>query len=505
MRLAKPTYANPVHRGDYPDPSIVRVGKNDFWATVTSTEWAPHFPLLHSKDLIHWEQVDAVFTERPNWSRGKFWAPEISMHDGRFYVYYVAEHTDGPLTVAVATADRPEGPYTDHGPLVGQASGSIDPTTIAGEDGRVYLLWKEDGNSRGLPTTIWIQPLSDDGLSLTGEAVAILQNDCAWEGDVVEGPSVIRRGGWFYLFYSGNACCGADCKYAVGVARARSVLGPWEKYGQNPVIDSNAQWRCPGHGSVVDTADGRTFYLYHAYSRSGSIYVGRQVLLDAIEWSGDWPVVNGGNGPSSVAAAPFRRAQRRASGKSVWQWPHTTRPRVVRHPLRRGMFISDSAEASTGDILGCVLARPILETEYHAETGISIRSLKPGVQAGLTAFGDIDNAVGVGIRDGIVVVWRRSRGRHREVSTVPVKRCTTVRFRMHVTNGYEYRFSYSLDGRRWHDIEPVVRAPHLTPWDRGIRVALTVGGVANAKARFKWFAMRSSRPDGSLLRRIASL
>src|SRR3954447_11088579 len=83
------SYSNPVLAGDYPDPSIIRVG-DDYWATATSSEWAPHFPLLHSRDLVNWEVVGAVFRKRPAWSMGNFWAPEISHDRGRYFVYYTA-------------------------------------------------------------------------------------------------------------------------------------------------------------------------------------------------------------------------------------------------------------------------------------------------------------------------------------------------------------------------------------------------------------------------------
>ena len=102
-------YNNPVLAGDYPDPSIMRVGK-DFWATATSSEWGPQFPVLHSRDLVNWRIVGAVFPKRPAWATANFWAPEISEHHGRYYVYYVGRKKDGPLSVAVATADKPEGP-----------------------------------------------------------------------------------------------------------------------------------------------------------------------------------------------------------------------------------------------------------------------------------------------------------------------------------------------------------------------------------------------------------
>ena len=58
---------------------------------------------------------------------------------------------DGPLCIAVADAARPQGPYTDRGPLVCQDAGSIDAMPIRDENGRRYLVWKEDGNSRKLP------------------------------------------------------------------------------------------------------------------------------------------------------------------------------------------------------------------------------------------------------------------------------------------------------------------------------------------------------------------
>src|SRR2546429_9849150 len=196
-------YTNPVLAGDYPDPSIIRVGK-DYWATATSPEWGPQFPILRSRDLVNWKIVGAVFPKRPAWAIANFWAPEISEYHGRYFIYYVGRKKDGPLSVAVATADVPEGPYIDHGPLVSQQDGSIDPMTVTDEQGDRYLIWKEDGNSRKLPTILWAQQLSDDGTKLVGEMKELMRNDTPWEGAVVEGPIVLRRGvgGFFFFFVS---------------------------------------------------------------------------------------------------------------------------------------------------------------------------------------------------------------------------------------------------------------------------------------------------------------
>ncbi|HYY43211.1 MAG TPA: glycoside hydrolase family 43 protein, partial [Pyrinomonadaceae bacterium] len=261
---AQAVYHNPVMAGDYPDPTVLRVG-TDYWALVTTGGWAPHFTILHSRDLVNWRTVGAVFNEKPAWAKGDFWAPELIADGDSFYLYYTARRDDGPnkkgtLCVAVATAAQPAGPYTDHGPLVCQDIGSIDAFSLRDERGQRYLVWKEDGNDRNQPTPIWAQPLTEDGLKLTGKRKELIRNDAAWERHVVEGAYILRHGDYFYLFYSGNACCGRGCKYALGVARARKLLGPWEKYVDNPIVGANAAWQCPGHGDVVTTPDDN-YYL----------------------------------------------------------------------------------------------------------------------------------------------------------------------------------------------------------------------------------------------------
>ncbi|MBI3414452.1 MAG: family 43 glycosylhydrolase [Verrucomicrobia bacterium] len=336
---AKPkeaTYANPVLGGDFPDPSVIRAG-DDFWATATTSEWAPIFPLLRSRDLVNWKIEGAVFTKRPEWSVGNYAAPELTEFRRRYLVYYVARKKDGPLTIAVASAARPGGPYTDHGPLVSQEMGSIDPDMTLDEAGDPHLIWKEDGDSRKKPAVIWAQKLNDDGTQLVGERKELIRNDAPWEGDSVEGPFVLRHREWFYLFYSGNGCCNTNCNYALGVARAKNLLGSWEKNPANPILAGNDTWKCPGHGSIVADAEGHQYLLYHAYSATDSIYVGRQTMLDAVTWSSDWPAINHGKGPSKRTMAPLGVPSLHGENtffddftlsnlRPEWQWPSASEP-----------------------------------------------------------------------------------------------------------------------------------------------------------------------------------
>jgi beta-xylosidase len=282
-------WRNPVIATDFPDPSIVRDGTT-YWATSTSSATAPGFPLMRSTDLIHWAPVGQIFTQLPGWAADSFWAPEIFIDGDGVRVYYSARRRGGRLCVAVASAPVVTGPYTDHGPLVCQPAGSIDPTRTRDARGRLFLVWKEDGNAVGHGSTIWRQQMTPDGLRLIGRPRALLTSRDRWEGTVVEAPSIVVHGGWTYLFYSGNSYAWPGCRYALGVARARSIIGPFRRAPDNPILRSTGAWRCPGHAGFTGDDAGHTFLMYHAYTpaRPGE----RDALLARVRWGRDgWPAV----------------------------------------------------------------------------------------------------------------------------------------------------------------------------------------------------------------------
>jgi xylan 1,4-beta-xylosidase len=494
------TFTNPVLAGDYPDPSVIRVG-HDYWATATTSQWGPVFPILHSRDLINWRVVGSAMMRRPAWSDGSYWAPEIWQERGRYFIYYTARKRGGPLCVAVATARKPSGPYTDRGPLVCQDAGSIDAMPVRDERGKLYLVWKEDGNSRRMPTPIWAQPLTEDGTRLIGEKKELIRNDAEWEANLVEGPFLMRRGGYFYMFYSGNACCDRRCNYAMGVARSRSLLGPWEKNPANPILKGNEHWKCPGHGSVVSDARGRDFLLYHAYHPEDFVYAGRQALLDEVKWgAGGWPVINGGDGPSRQAASPFGAPERNAEYafadefdgptlRAGWQWPQANEPSVS---LAGGQLMLAPAGGGVGDPLGAVLGVTTTRGDYVATTLVDARGMKPETWVGLAAVGNPENALGVAVGDGKLIVWRREKNEPKIVANVDAPKSPTVHLRMTATDGTRYRFAASGDGREWKDVGEAEGA-YLPPWDLAVRVALTAGGAEGAVGKFNWLRVTPAR------------
>lgn len=493
------SYENPVLPGDYPDPSVIRVGR-EYWATATTSAWAPIFPLLRSTDLVNWRRVGSVFQTPPAWSAGSYWAPEIAEDRGRFYVYYTARRKNGPLCVAVATAARPQGPYTDHGPLVCQEAGSIDAATIRDENGRRYLVWKEDGNSRKLPTPLWAQPLSEDGTALAGEKQEILRNEAAWEAHLIEGPFILRRGGWFYLFYSADACCGRGCNYKLGVARSRTLLGPWERHPGNPILAANDDWKCPGHGSIVTDPKGRTFLLYHAYHPGDFEYVGRQGLLDEVTWDDrGWPAINAGRGPSRTVAkqTSLSIADDFSTGAldPSWQWPWD-QPVLPVVEASGGGWLRLSAPSSGAASSMAVAARPTLAGSYTATTVVDAASIAAGARAGLAAFGNRDNMIVLSVErdsaDTRALTLTLRQVRKREQTTLATERLDAhgrVHLRLAATDRSRFDFAVSLDGQQWKAVGAQAEGGHLPPWDLAVRVALVVTGQPGASARFDAFAL----------------
>jgi xylan 1,4-beta-xylosidase len=309
-----PPYTNPAMEGDFPDPTAVRIGP-EYWAVTTRASGQPLPPILRSPDLVHWSVAGYLLTEPPAWSSGRqLWGPWIDRRGDRYLVYYSARKKYGRPCVTVGESDNPIGPYTDRGPLICQPRASIDPSVVRNIHGTAFLVWKENGGDA--PSSLWVQSLSADGLTLTGSAHKIMVGKRDnWEGGLVEGPRIIRRDGWLYLFYSGGRCCAPDtCRYALGVARSKSIYGPWKRAKQNPILKTTKSWKCPGHGAVLQTPSGHWWLLYNGYRRRGSPR-GREMLLDLVRWKRDgWPLIQPGSYPVNAQGATGSRHSARPAG-----------------------------------------------------------------------------------------------------------------------------------------------------------------------------------------------
>ncbi|GAB2790940.1 beta-xylosidase [Hymenobacter luteus] len=486
---------NPVLAGDFPDPSITKVG-DTYWASATSSNWGPAFPLLKSTNLTDWELVGHVFpNELPDWADYYFWAPELSEENGKIYVYYTAHKKGGNLAVGVAVADNPAGPYRDLGPLVAQKDGSIDGFPMRDEKGELYLIWKEDGNSVGQPTPIWAQRLNEEHTALLGEKKELFRNTVPWEGNLVEGVSMVKRNDYYYAFYAGNGCCGHNCTYGIGIARSKSLLGPWEKYEKNPILTKNEKWACPGHGTVFNRGN-RWYLLHHAYDTRSFEFVGRQGVVSEFTWNAEgWPEFRSGGtipdkGTPSAVARNFTDEFDQATLQPSWQWPVQERPTVA---VQGGQLRLTARPEHSGAVLG----QHTTTADYTATTTLlNPAKLPAGTLAGIAAHGDPENTLALTVGGGKLQLWQLEKGKQKTLGEAKLDNATTaLTLRMQAQNGNLFRFGWSTDGGKTWQSLPGQSAPingtYLPPWDRGVRAGVLAKGPATATVSFESFSLQS--------------
>ncbi len=297
-------YVNPVIDQNFPDPSILR-DKGVYYAYATNTRLDAPVPHLNmrcarSADLVHWTLLPDAMPRLPLWAKpGRTWAPEVRpMPHGGYVAYFTAwDAATNQEEIGVGTSASPAGPFFSPltQPLVKLSSsgadngGAIDPSCFLDTDGTRYLVWKNDGNSRGRDTWLWVQKLSPDTLQLVGAPTQLIKEDQPWEGNLVEAPTLWKHGPKYYLFYSANAY--VDCRYAIGYAVADSITGPYVKPRPAPWLASSPGVCGPGGEDFVTKPDGTIWMAYHTWTKGPGSY--RAMSVDKLTWVGDVPVLDG--------------------------------------------------------------------------------------------------------------------------------------------------------------------------------------------------------------------
>ncbi len=292
------TYQNPVYAPDFPDPSVLKVG-DDYYAYSTTTGWEPTdhlFPILRSRDLVHWRYVADAMPSSPAWGTGDWWAPDVIAYKGTYYMYYVGlGFKANTHCVAVATATKPTGPFT-HRHIIGcgdeKGQGYIDPAPLIESNGKAYLYVSVDDPYHNIS----VIPLKADLIHAAGPRKELFTLTQAWEHganfSTVEGPFTVKHGKTYDLFYSGN-----DWKhdYAMGYATSSSPLGPFKKCVCNPILHDARGVTGPGGGSVVQGPDGGWWLAYHAWTGGPGYDTGgvRNLRIDPLTWTGDRVSVRG--------------------------------------------------------------------------------------------------------------------------------------------------------------------------------------------------------------------
>lgn len=283
--LGDGTFLNPILAGDRPDPSILKDGA-DYYMTFSSFEAYPGVVIWHSRDLVNWVPITAALRT----PIGSVWACELIKHAGRYYIYIPARFPERRSTYVI-WADHIMGPWSE--PIDLDLPDHIDPGHAVGEDGRRYLFLSGGDRVR----------LTDDGLATDGPIEHVYDPwrypaDWDVESFSPEGPKITRRGDWYYLITAVGGTAGPPTGHMVIAARSRSIHGPWEDCPANPLVRTRSRdekWWSRGHATLVEDPAGDWWMVYHGYE-NGYWTLGRQCLLDPIEWTSDgWFRAKGGD------------------------------------------------------------------------------------------------------------------------------------------------------------------------------------------------------------------
>ncbi len=295
------TATNPILPGFYPDPSICAVG-DDFYLVNSTFAYFPGIPIMHSKDLAHWEQIGNACDRESQLplgdtghSRGLF-APTIRYHEGTFYIICTNVSYGGNFII---TAQNPAGPWSE--PHYIEGADGIDPSLFFDEDGTCYYIGTHP-NPAGCQYDgdwyIWIQELDIENMKLVGEVHNV------WNGAMrniiwPEGPHLYKIGEYYYIMHAEG---GTGPDHAVTVCRSKNVYGPYENNFCNPILTHRHLGRkypirYVGHADLVKTINDEWYMVMLAVRPlEGYTTMGRETFLARVEWENDWPVVNPGVG-----------------------------------------------------------------------------------------------------------------------------------------------------------------------------------------------------------------
>ncbi len=489
------TYRNPVLPADYSDPDVIRVG-DDFYLISSTINMSPGMAVLHSRDLVNWRTIGHVVDDISrlgpalNWDRmgsyGKgVYAGSIRFHDNLFFVHF----TSFEEGLFVATARDPAGPWTVQ-PMKDARGRALlapkwdDPCPIWDDDGQAYLVASKPGGA-------WYPHLfrmSVDGITLLDADVDAMsragpqpagQGTPIYQRDSSEGNKIYKQNGFYYFFHNevgwkGRAAMIRRSRFIYGERADGSpgTAGEPGAYQIRQMLVSTAANREINQGGLVDTRDGRWYFLTHG--GVGGHADGRVLSLLPVVWRDAWPdtgitAVAGmpgdwvPGGPMPVPDNEIRLPVGNddfASGRlnPQWQWNHQPRAEAwslkerkgwlrlhAFPPLRSGEFFS------AGNTLGVryFSGQPVVATFK-----LDVSQLAPGQKAGIVHFNGGRNygALSVSRGKASLPVSFEENGASREAIDLPAT-TRNLWLRTRVDDGQRATFEYSLNGREYRQLE----------------------------------------------------
>ena len=274
--------------GDFPDPSVIRVGGLYFAFGTQAAGGHPAVQRLVSTNHTTWVKpaITDALSALPAWADDSgTWGPEVTQIGNEYVMYYSAHEAGGRHCLSAAVATSPANQFVDKSarPILCMANGeTIDPSTVVGPYGLRYLFWKGP-DAKGI-ATLYAQRLTSTGLALTGPRVVLMKaHRKGWTSYNIEAPTMLFTQNHWLLFYSGGNYWSS--KYAIGYATCAGPLGPCtDRSVTVPWVGTHGAARGPGGASFFTDAAGTTFMAYHAWGSKLGYDVGgiRSLWIDQV-------------------------------------------------------------------------------------------------------------------------------------------------------------------------------------------------------------------------------
>jgi xylan 1,4-beta-xylosidase len=482
--LGDGSFRNPVLPGDHADPTILKDGA-DYYLTCSSFNLYPGAVIWHSRDLVNWAPIVAAL-HRPI---GTVWAMDLVRHAGRYFIY-IPVLQPNRTTTYVIHADDIRGPWSE--PIDLGVEGCIDPGHGVGEDGRRYLFF--NGVRR--------IGLTADGLATVGKLEHAhtpwrYPDDWVVEMFAPEGPKLLRHGAYFYMIAAVGGTSGPPTSHMVTLARSRSIDGPWEDCPANPIVHTRSKaepWWSRGHASVVQGPAGDWWMAYHGYE-NGYRTLGRQLLLEPVEWTADgWLRAKGGTldrplpkprggraGPGAPALSDDFSQDRLGVQWCLVDPAAGELQRVRREP---GALVLKGKGKSLADCSPLVCT--VGDRSYEAEVVLEIGA---GAKGGLALFYDAHGHVGVGMDGASLLTFHNG-----DEPAWLAQPLAGERFRLRVTNReHDVTFHYAAGDGPWrqHSWQREVSGFHHNVFGGFLALRLALFAAGEGEVRFRDFRYRA--------------
>ncbi|MFY9997303.1 MAG: glycoside hydrolase 43 family protein [Leclercia sp.] len=460
-------YTNPLLHADYPDPDVIRTG-DDFWMVASSFNQLPGLPLLHSRDLIHWQIVNHIVKHLPSpeydgVQPGKgIWAPAMRYHQGRFWVFYSLPDEG----IFVSHSRDPLGEWSEPHCLHAVA-GAIDPCPFWDEDGRAWLVHAFAFSRSGIKNQLRLVEMAPDASCLLNEGQIIVDGNPSHP--TLEGPKLYKRKGEYWIF----APAGGVKRGWQTVLRASHLAGPWQS--RDVLHQGATAVNGPHQGAWIELKNGESWFIHF---QDKGVY-GRILHLQPMVWGDDgWPAIgekldeNGKGQPVMTHPVPalphspcaFQTSDDFIDGKPGLQWQWQANPQECwLSPGEHGLHLSCVPVADEISLyaLPQLLMQKFPAERFNVSAVVDFSACREGDEAGLVIYGQRYSALCVRVTAESIALclrygWIDDRGENNETLITLLHGGTLSPLELGYCVDYDglVTFTYRLPGAEWQAVNP---------------------------------------------------